>query len=107
MCMAFFFEPWLPLGDSRWFVLGMVAVVCYFLIELLPDELEWVARVKDSSAWKLLRLRVAVQLHAKHSTERAEDEYSLGWKAGGLGDAKLNKRFWRRIAKYMGLGTHR
>ena len=85
MGMAFFIEPWWPLGDARWGVFAFICLIVFILTYFLPDELQWVNRIKDSSDWKLFRFKVAVFLNAKGSQEKADAEDDLGWKEHALG----------------------
>jgi len=99
MALGFFFEPILPLGHWGWLAIGAVFLVISILI--LSERLT--ARIARSSAWVLLRPRLAVILHAKNSDEKDTAERDLGWEAGGLDDPSLDDRYEDQFRKEIGL----
>ena len=103
MGMAFRLEPWWPLGDDRWTVFALICLIVVILTYFIPDELEWVNRIKDSSDWKMFRFKVAVFLHAKGSAEKAKAELDLGWKEGDWDDPDIEERHEAELRRGLGL----
>ena len=103
MGMAFLLEPWWPLGDKRWGYFALACLVFVLLTYFLPDELKWVTRIQNSSAWKLLRFRMAVFMSARGADERRKADGTLGWEAGGLDDPSLDDRYEDQFRKEIGL----
>lgn len=103
MGMAFRLEPLWPLGDDRWTALALACLISAIMTYFLPDELKWVTRVQESSAWKLFWFSAAVFLRAKGSQEKLDRESTLGGEAGGLNDPKIEKRYERQLRRDLGL----
>ena len=100
---SIFIEPWWPLGDSRWVVFSIVCLIGFIATYFLPDELKWVTRVQESSAWKLFRFRAAVFLRGKNHPERSEAKEDLGWEEEGLNDPRIEERHERELRRALGL----